>query len=73
MLGGANRYGVVLGLVSLLVAWFLVLAHVMLFGTYVNATWQRHRRRRLRQRRQVVQAIREQREMVGAGAQAGGR
>jgi membrane protein len=73
MLGGANRYGVVLGLVSLLVAWFLVLAHVMLFGTYVNATWQRHRRRRLRQRRQVEQAIREQREMVGAGAQAGGR
>lgn len=73
MIGGANRYGVVLGLVSLLVAWFLVLAHVMLFSTYVNATWQRHRRRRLRQRRQAEQAIREQREMVGADVQAGSR
>jgi membrane protein len=43
-IGGANRYGAVFGLVSLLVAWFLVLAHVLLFGTYVNATYQRHRR-----------------------------
>lgn len=73
MLGGANRYGVVLGLVSLLVAWFLVLAHVMLFGTYVNATWQRHRRRHIRERRQAEQAIREQREMVGFGIKAGKR
>jgi membrane protein len=73
MVGGGNRYGVVLGLVSLLVAWFLVLAHVMLFGTYVNATWQRHRRRRLRQRRMEEQAIREQREMVGVGIKAGKR
>jgi YihY family inner membrane protein len=42
-LGGANRYGAVFGLISLLVAWFYVLAHVLLFGTYVNATHQRRR------------------------------
>jgi membrane protein len=42
-LGGANRFGAVFGLISLLVAWFYVLAHVLLFGTYVNATYQRHR------------------------------
>ena len=46
LLGGANRYGAVFGLVSLLVAWFYVLAHVLLFGTYVNATYQRRRRQR---------------------------
>jgi membrane protein len=45
-LGGANRYGAVFGLISLLVAWFYVLAHVLLFGAYVNATYQRRRRRR---------------------------
>jgi membrane protein len=44
LLGGANRYGAVFGLVSLLVAWFYLLAHVLLFGTYVNATYQRRRR-----------------------------
>jgi membrane protein len=43
-LGGANRFGAVFGLISLLVAWFYVLAHVLLFGAYVNATHQRHRR-----------------------------
>ena len=43
LLGGVNRYGAVFGLISLLVAWFWVLAHVLLFGTYVNATYQ-HRR-----------------------------
>ena len=45
LLGGGNRYGAVFGFVSLLVAWFYVLAHVLLFGTYVNATYQRRRRR----------------------------
>ncbi len=45
LLGGANRYGAAFGLVSLLVAWFYVLAHVLLFGTHVNATHQRRRRR----------------------------
>lgn len=43
LLGGVNRYGAVFGLISLLVAWFWVLAHVLLFGAYVNATHQ-HRR-----------------------------
>lgn len=51
LLGGANRYGVAFGLVSLMVAWFYVLAHVILFSTYINATYQRHRRRRLRRKR----------------------
>lgn len=46
-LGGANRYGAVFGLISLLVAWFYVLAHVLLFGTYVNVTHQRRRRARM--------------------------
>ncbi len=48
LLGGVNRYGAVFGLLSLLVAWFFVLAHVLLFGTYVNATYQ-HRRSLARQ------------------------
>lgn len=42
--GGSNRYGAVFGLLSLFVAWFYVLAHVILFGAYVNATHQRRRR-----------------------------
>lgn len=42
--GGGNRFGAVFGLLSLFVAWFYVLAHVILFGTYVNATYQRRRR-----------------------------
>jgi membrane protein len=46
--GGGNRYGQVLGFVSLLVFSLLVLAHIILFGAYVNATYQR--RRRLRRR-----------------------
>jgi len=49
LLGGVNRYGAVFGLLSLLVAWFWVLAHLLLFGTYVNATHQ-HRRSIARQR-----------------------
>jgi membrane protein len=44
--GQANRFGAVFGLIWLLVTWFYVLAHVLLFGTYVNATYQRHRRAR---------------------------
>lgn len=47
--GGGNRYGQVLGFVSLLVASLLILAHTILFGAYINASWQR--RRRLRRRR----------------------
>ena len=42
--GGGNRYGQILGFVSLLVISLLILAHTILFGAYVNASWQRHRR-----------------------------
>lgn len=44
LLGGTNRYGAAFGLLTLFVAWFFVLAHVILFGTYVNSTHQRRRR-----------------------------
>jgi len=40
-----NRTATVFGFVSILVFWFYLLAHVLLFGTYINATWQCHRRR----------------------------
>lgn len=43
LLGGTNRYGAAFGMLTLMVAWFYLLAHVLLFGTYVNATWRRHR------------------------------
>ena len=46
LVGGANRYGAFFGFASLLVAWLFALAHVLLFGTYVNATYQRWRRQR---------------------------
>ncbi len=39
-----NLYGDALLLVSLFVTWFYLMAHVLLFGTFVNATWQHHRR-----------------------------
>jgi len=48
--GGGNRYGQVLGFVSLMVASLLILAHVILFGAYVNASWQRRRRMLRRER-----------------------
>lgn len=47
--GGGNRYGQILGFVSLLVASLFFTAHIILFGAYINATWQR--RRRMQQRR----------------------
>jgi len=47
-IGGANRYGAAFGLLSLLVAWFYLLAHVLLFGAHVNAVFLRHRRQRRR-------------------------
>jgi uncharacterized BrkB/YihY/UPF0761 family membrane protein len=47
LLGGTNRYGAAFGLLTLLVAWFFLLAHLILFGTYVNSTYQRRQRRRL--------------------------
>ncbi len=51
IIGGGNRYGQVLGFVSLLVASLLILAHIILFGAYINAGWQRNRR--LRKRRKL--------------------
>ena len=44
LIGGGNRYGQILGFVSLLVLSVVILAHIILFGTYVNAAWQRRRR-----------------------------
>ncbi len=44
MVGNYNQYGQAFGFVTLLVTWFYLLAHVVLFGTYVNATYQQHRR-----------------------------
>ncbi len=46
LVGGGNRYGAVFGFVSLLVVWLLALAHVLLFGTHVNASYRRWRRQR---------------------------
>lgn len=58
LLGGINRYGVALGLVTLMIAAFYAIAHVILFGCYVNATrYERKRlssRRKQRQRRQTI-------------------
>ena len=46
LVGGVNRYGQFFGFIPLIVAWFYLLAHVLLFGTYVNATFQSHCRKR---------------------------
>jgi membrane protein len=51
MVGGVNRYGQLLGLVSLIVATLYFLAHIILFGSYINATWQRYRERKQRRKR----------------------
>ena len=59
MLGGANRYGVLLGLVSLIVASVYILAHIMLFGAYINATWQGKKRQRQR-----AEAMRKQTQLA---------
>jgi membrane protein len=53
VVGGANRYGLVLGLISLMVITFYALAHVILFGAYINATWQRHRQGGRRKKRRT--------------------
>ncbi len=53
--GGGNRYGQIFGFVSLLVVSLLMLAHIILFGTYVNASWQRHRRLAHRRKIEVSQ------------------
>lgn len=38
-----NLIGGAAGLLSLVLIWFYVLAHMLLFGAYINATWQRWR------------------------------
>ena len=48
--GGGNRFGQILGFVSLMVLSLLILAHIILFGAYVNASYQRRRRLRRRAR-----------------------
>ena len=58
LIGGANRYGVALGLVSLIVAAVYILAHIMLFGAYINASYLRRRRQRRRARFIQAQAQR---------------
>jgi membrane protein len=44
LIGGGNRYGQILGFLSLLVVSLVILAHIILFGTYINAAWQRRKR-----------------------------
>lgn len=51
LVGGVNRYGQLLGLITLIVAALFFLAHIILFGAYINATWQRRRERQATQRR----------------------
>jgi membrane protein len=46
LVGGATRYGAVFGLLWLLVTWFYLLAHAVLFGAYVSVTYCRRRDRR---------------------------
>ncbi len=50
IVGGVNRYGPLLGLISLIVVALYFLAHTILFGAYINATWQRRRQRIRRQK-----------------------
>ena len=50
LVGGVNRYGPLLGLISLIVVALYFMAHTILFGAYINATWQRRRQRILRQK-----------------------
>lgn len=57
LVGGVNRYGPLLGLVSLLVVALYFLSHTILFGTYINATWQRRRQRILRAKRLQSQRL----------------
>ncbi len=57
LIGGGNRYGQILGFVSLLVFSLIVLAHIILFGTYVNVAWQGRRRRRARVGEEPVREV----------------
>jgi membrane protein len=53
----SNRYVIVFGAGTLLVLWFYFLAHVLLFGAYVNATHQRRRRRAARRKRAIAPVL----------------
>ena len=43
IVSGWNVLGGTAGLLSLVLIWFYILAHLLLFGAYLNATWQGHR------------------------------
>lgn len=47
---GLNRIGSIFAFLPLLLGWFYVLAHLLLFGAYINATYQGYRRCRIDQR-----------------------
>jgi membrane protein len=64
--GGSNRYGVALGLVSLMVAAFYALAHVILFGADINATWQQRRREAARRKKHEPRRGRDDDQGPGA-------
>ena len=66
-----NRYAVVFGAGTLVVLWFYFLAHVLLFGAYVNATHQRRRRRAAQRRRLEALSPGVAEGMVGSEAGVG--
>lgn len=47
---GLNRIGSAFAFLPLLLVWFYLLAHLLLFGAYINATYQGFRRCRIEQR-----------------------
>lgn len=46
LVDSVNRFGQFFGFIPLIVGWFYLLAHVLLFGTYVNVTFRSHCDRR---------------------------
>lgn len=50
LVSGLNRIGSIFVFLPLLLGWFYVLAHLLLFGAYINATYQGFRRCRIDQR-----------------------
>jgi membrane protein len=44
IIAGWNLIGGTAGLLSLVLIWFYLLAHLFLFGAHINSTWQKHRR-----------------------------
>ncbi|MGC4192214.1 MAG: YihY/virulence factor BrkB family protein [Thermomicrobiales bacterium] len=73
IIGGVGRYGQVLGFITLIVASLYFLAHVMLFGGFVNWNTQRWLRQRARARQAQREAKeRAKRERLLAKQEAGG-